>query len=1217
MQSIINGGLSFINNSTYLLREGGSVVIRLRSGYASPYNQGLVKSTRVTVWCPTGNVYVTDNGNGIRSITHEIPLPTKGPYQTGAERRTVVEYLGQPGAFPTEVDVHLQGKPWAYGDEVVYFKVELLKDNEVVYVDNGYEINGRVVYPHVNLRLSNVSGRTEEPGEPVNYSLKPIGATGNVLIWTTPVPATRTVVAYNTTGPDGAVTVIDADGPVGTNTNYFHDALTPETTYYYFLKCENSEGDSGDYTYIGQIKTLALPGLPDTPEITSILTPNETTLVVNFAPVAEVALGMGRKSPNIYVIYGRITALPDVPANYVQVLVDGGGTSAAVDWLIPGDSYTVYMTAVNEGGESLPTAKQTVTMPIGAASPGTPANVTVATENFNTQVVSWDIANPEVAGFGLYYSTDETTWTAVQTDAPLPSTARSWTQTGLLPGTLYYWRVFSFNYVAGILTYSNPAQATGSTNVFPLLPDPPLAVGTGSYGSSSAVVFWTAGVNGVAIAYKIYRGPDALTMTYLTEVPGNVTYYADRGLDSDTVYFYRVDAVGYGGDVTGPTSSVATLHSAHDIHPVSEFTLHPDSRNRIKELAGRAVITSDLDRWVVRIGTDWFKAGLRPIRGATTLAKVAGGVLPAGVYRVYLVLARGETRSIPLFPSNEITITEGDANRVLVVTPPLNAAGNAVECRDVGYDLMGNVIAGADSWEIYVAEQNQGQAYRVGPFPLAKSEWEDTPGSGTISSPATWDLQEIFGGTRRPMEQQLESSLPPACWEVEIKDNRLVCTGEVDIEPTAGASLTITEGNDYFTVSNWDATDACIYHKLILDDVNTGWEIYDYDFDVVDPLKVTKCYIRHGDPAMNAAGFASSGVYTDFALLGNKNRVYYSAFFSGAALGMTVFSPETFPPLTIAETEFFPDDNNEISCLVAVGEILLAGKAEKWIAASGGDEVDIPVIDTRAISRGSGINAPMSAARDANGIVYYLGDTGPFRVSAGGVEKINIRFGGQRLFHQVFDISSVPNAKGEWFNREDWYVVVGLNRLGQVGNRDGFILDVRNGAILPFTHPYEITHIKEYKSNAGEFQLLFGAESGKLGYLFKSGLYADGADYTQTFPLADSEAILLSLVTGIVDTEHAITPDWIQPRIKSMPSDAGFAFTLEVDDKQRCSDPMEFAAVDYVNFTTDTGGDHVRMASGRYEQIQFRLTTQTRTDRPNAYFELKELPMRAVIRYAS
>src|SRR5690606_6085435 len=141
-----------------------------------------------------------------------------------------------------------------------------------------------------------------------------------------------------------------------------------------------------------------------------------------------------------------------------------------------------------------------------------------------------------------------------------------------------------------------------------------------------------------------------------------------------------------------------------------------------------------------------------------------------------------ETRSIPSEPSATVTIS--DASKTLVVTPPLNDASDEVECRDIGYDINGDEITAADGWEIYLAEQNQGQAYRVARLPMAVADWEDSLGAGTYTIDDALTVNDIFGGTRRPMEQQLESSLPPACAWIETTGNRVVCSGEVDIVPS-------------------------------------------------------------------------------------------------------------------------------------------------------------------------------------------------------------------------------------------------------------------------------------------------------------------------------------------------------------------------------------------------------------------------------------------------
>lgn len=1221
MARVTGSTISLTGGSTYLLREGGTATIRVVSGAGYPWNADEVAKTRLTVWSANGNAFVPDGGASIVRVTPNIPAAANGPYQDGPEFRTVVVYDSQPAADSYWTwDVPIAGRDGCYGDEQLFVKVELLASNDMVVADNSYDINGVKVYPHFNFRLTGAAGNGESAGVPFNMRVKAAGNTSVQIIWNTPIPATVTDI-YRSTTRDGAQTSVTTAGPVGTNASYTNTGLTAGTTYYYFLRCRNDWGTS-ETVYAGSAKTMATPTAPDAPTITSVLTPTHDSVVVTFTPSDEKLMADGRGFRNLYTLYVRETADPDVEGSYSTRQVDGDADTVTMTGLTAETAYTLYMKVTNDGGQSSSTGTETATTPADPGLPGTPSNLTVTTQNYTSQVVTWEMTNPNESGFGLYYSTDETTWTAAQ-DTALAAGTRSFTKTGLAAATLYYWRLFSFNYYNGTLTTSTVATDSAATDAVPAQPSAPTITGAFAPTNSQVFITWAEGVTQTQTGFKVLRATSSGgTFSTVGNVGADTFHFYDVGLTAGTTYYYKIAAVGYAGDVNSTEANATTKENSNQIWPVSGFTLHNDSRTRVKEIAGRAIITSDLDRWVVRTGTNWYKAGLRPVRGPVGLAKTSGGALENGTYWVYLVLARGETRSIPSEPSAEVTIS--DTVRTLVVTPPLNGAGTKVSCRDWGYDQNGNVIDGADAWEIYLAEENEGEAYRIARLPLAKADWEDTPGSGTYTIDDALEKLDIFGGTRRPMEKLGESSLPPSCREAEVKDNRIVCTGETDIVPTAaeitaGAELQITNGNDYFTVTDWDATDACVYHRLILDDIDTGWEVYDYDYDAVQTTKVKKCYIRNSDPVINEGGFDGlTGNYTDFKLAGNPNRVYFSAFFSGEALNALTFSPETFPPLTVFENEFAPEDNTSPKGLVAVGGSLLMGKDEKWISVTGGDEPDFPLIQARILSRGSGLNAPLSMARDANDVVYYLGDTGPFRVTQGGVEKINFRFGNARMFGEIFDPSSITNAKGEWFSREDWYVVVGLNRVGRTGNRDGFILDVKNSALLPFSTPYEITHIKEYKSSAGEFQLMFGAEFGRLGYLFKRGLYVDGADYTLGYPMQQAAEIECQMVTGVVDTEEALTPRSAQPRVKCYPAEADFDFVLEVGGEIRNGDdPTEFTPVDEIHFGAEDTGSKVSFASGRYQQLQYRLRVKTLRDNPKATFAIKEIPLEVVVRHAS
>src|SRR5690606_7759074 len=103
----------------------------------------------------------------------------------------------------------------------------------------------------------------------------------------------------------------------------------------------------------------------------------------------------------------------------------------------------------------------------------------------------------------------------------------------------------------------------------------------------------------------------------------------------------------------------------------------------------------------------------------------------------------------------------------------------------------------------------------------------------------------------------------------------------------------------------------------------------------------------------------------------------------------------------------------------------------------------------------------------------------------------------------------------------------------------------------------------------------------------------------------------------ILDTDHALVPRSVQPRIKTFPSSAAFSMTFEVDNKLRCDDPTEFVASDAVQFTTPATSDHISLAGQRCEQAQFRFSGSTLKNNPGAYFHVKELPVEVVVKNAS
>src|SRR6266581_43541 len=108
------------------------------------------------------------------------------------------------------------------------------------------------------------------------------------------------------------------------------------------------------------------------------------------------------------------------------------------------------------------------------------------------------------------------------------------TDTGLLDGTQYYYRVRAFN-TGGSSTYSNEQSAITTLKS-------PTALTATTVSSSQISLTWT-GNSATEDGFKIEQSPvDDLHFTEIATVGPNVTSYSATGLAEGTKYYYRVRA---------------------------------------------------------------------------------------------------------------------------------------------------------------------------------------------------------------------------------------------------------------------------------------------------------------------------------------------------------------------------------------------------------------------------------------------------------------------------------------------------------------------------------------------------------------------------------------------------------------------------------------------------------------------------------------------------
>ena len=151
------------------------------------------------------------------------------------------------------------------------------------------------------------------------------------------------------------------------------------------------------------------------------------------------------------------------------------------------------------------------------------------------------------------------------------SNATSFTQTGLLSNTTYYYWVipFSSNCLgAPIYNLSNMITSSQTTCI-----DAPIGLITSTIGGNSFIATWTP-VNG-AIDYVIDVSTNnaftALLPGYSSQSTINATSIQINGLNPVTTYYYRVRAIGISCNTNSTTTSVTTICGSYTIPYFQNF----------------------------------------------------------------------------------------------------------------------------------------------------------------------------------------------------------------------------------------------------------------------------------------------------------------------------------------------------------------------------------------------------------------------------------------------------------------------------------------------------------------------------------------------------------------------------------------------------------------------------------------------------------------------
>ncbi len=180
-------------------------------------------------------------------------------------------------------------------------------------------------------------------------------------------------------------------------------------------------------------------------------------------------------------------------------------------------------------------------------APAAPVNLQSTAIAVNRIDLVWENNSNNARGFRIERSAGNNTG-FVEIASLLKRSATSYNDdNGLSPGTTYYYRVRAFN-AAGISDYSNITSATTYAST-PLVPANPSILQAAASSASQVILTWhdnSDNENGFAVERRAEGEADFSEIA--GTLPADTTTYAASGLNSTTMYYFRVRAYNVSGN---------------------------------------------------------------------------------------------------------------------------------------------------------------------------------------------------------------------------------------------------------------------------------------------------------------------------------------------------------------------------------------------------------------------------------------------------------------------------------------------------------------------------------------------------------------------------------------------------------------------------------------------------------------------------------------------
>ena len=233
---------------------------------------------------------------------------------------------------------------------------------------------------------------------------------------------------------------------------------------------------------------------------------------------------------------------PNTTTFHLVATVPARATSFFDSGLANGQTYSYEVQATNTVGDSALSNTVTVSIP---TPPAAPTNLRLTQLTTTTVGLAWQI--PPTNDQGVKIFRRDTTTSLYSLIATLPADTTSYTDTGLIPGSLHDYDVDTFN-IGG---FSAPASI--EVTLLTVAPANPSAVS----GNGHIQLNWTAPSG--TVSYNVYRGTSAGGENATPLATGfSTNSYTDASVAIGATYYYQITALDAGGESARSTEVHAT-----------------------------------------------------------------------------------------------------------------------------------------------------------------------------------------------------------------------------------------------------------------------------------------------------------------------------------------------------------------------------------------------------------------------------------------------------------------------------------------------------------------------------------------------------------------------------------------------------------------------------------------------------------------------------------